>query len=164
VWGSDTWHVTVNAGSSWTSPHSYRLELRTDGSFQGVNQSTSGGVAPLGIIPTPTDSGKTLFFEGSLSSGSIDYTFTVSGSSKSIWMSLRLDSDGNGTLEESPGFVYLRTFMVHPPTAPFVVGLPRGSSGPLVPSMDFQIGYALAYTSTVRLVFYTTTISQLEGY
>ncbi len=163
VWGNDTWHVTANAGSSWTTNHSYRLELLTDGNFQNVNQSTSGGVAPLGIVPTPTEGGRTLLFEGSLQSGSVDYTFSVSNA-KSIWMSLKLDTDGDGDLEEGSSFVYLRHTMVHPPATPFVVGLPEGSSGPLVPSMNFRIGRALQYTSAVRFVMWLTDIATLEGY
>jgi hypothetical protein len=163
VWGTDTWHITVNAGAYWTSAHSYRLELRTDASFVGVNRSTSGGVVPLGVVPTPTGSGKTLIFEGSLQTGSIDYTFTVPDS-KSIWMSLKLDIDGDGDLDESTSFVYLRTSMVHPPNVPFVVGLPSGGSGPLVPSMNFRLGSALVYTETTRFVMWTTNIATLEGY
>ncbi len=163
VWGTDTWHITVNAGAGWMSPHSYRLELRTDGSFQGVNQSTSGGVVPLGVIPTPTEGGKTLVFNGSLQAGSADYTFTVPNS-KSVWMSLKLDINGDGTLDESESFVYLRTMMVHPPVAPFVVGLPSGSSGPLVPSMNFRVGRGLTYTSSVRFIMWMTSINTLEGH
>ena len=163
VWGTNTWHITVNAGATWTSAHSYKLELRTDGSFENVNQTISGGVAPMGIVPTPTEGGKILTFKESLSSGSIDYTFTVS-SAKSIWMSLKLDIDGDGDLEESPSFIYLRYRMVHPLTAPFVVGLPRGSSGPLVPSMNFMVGHAFTYTSTVRFIWWTTDITTLEGH
>jgi PKD repeat protein len=167
VWGSDRWHVTVNAGATWTSAHSYRIELRTDGSFLGVNQSTSGGVAPLGIVPTPTDSGKTLVFEGSLRSGSIDVTFTVAGTTKSIWMSLRLDLDGNGTLEESPSLVYLRGFMVHPPVVPFVVVRPSGTSDTFVPSMNFEIHLAHFYIvgpfGTAMWTGRLTDIATLEG-
>ena len=178
VWGTDTWHVTVNAGATWTSAHNYRLELRTDGSFLNVNRSTSGGVSPLGIIPTPIDSGKTLVFEGSLggggvgplgiiptpiSTGSVDYTFTVSGSSTYVWMSLKLDIDANGVLDEAPGFVYLRSHMVHPPTAPFVVGLGYGGSGPLVPSANFWVGYMFELGQW-RFPMYQIRISDLEGY
>jgi PKD repeat protein len=163
VWGTNTWHITVNAGAYWTGAHSYRLELRTDKSFSGVNQSTSGGVVPLGVIPTPTDGGKTLVFEGSLQNGSVDYTFTAPESA-SIWMSLKLDIDGNGTLDESPSFVYLRTFMVHPPQVPFVVGLQKGDSGPLVPSINFRVGTALTYTTSVRFIMWSTDIATLEGY
>ena len=176
VWGTTTWHVTVNAGATWTSAHNYRLELRTDGSFQNVNRSTTGGVSPLGIVPTPIDSGKTLLFEGSLGSGgvsplgiiptpiasSVDYTFTLSSSSTYIWMSLKLDIDGNGVLEESPGFVYLRAHMVHPPTAPFVVGLGYGGSGPLIPSMNFWVGYMFEL-GLWRFPMYQIRISDLEG-
>ena len=163
VWGTDTWHVTVNAGSSWTTPHAYRLELRTDGAFQNVNQSASGGVALKGIVPSPTEGGKTLLFEGSLSAGNTDHSFTVSDA-KSMWMSLKLDVDGDGDLDESSSFIYLRYAMVHPPTAPFVVGLPKSSSDPLVPGMNFRIGSALTYTSTVRFVLWMTDIATLEGY
>ena len=163
VWGTDTWHITVNAGAGWASPHSYRLEFRTDGTFQGVNRSASSPVVPLGVVPTPTDSGKVLVFEGSIQSGSVDYTFTVPGSG-SVWMSLKLDMNGDGSLDESESFVYLRGVMVHPPVAPFVVGLPRGSGGPLVPGMNFRIGKAMAYTSTVRFVMWTTDIETLEGH
>ena len=161
VWGTDTWHITVNAGAGWTSPHSYRLELRTDGSFQGVSQAPSGPVVPLGVLPTPTEGGKTLVFEGSIQSGSVDYTFTVSGS-KSIWMSLKLDVNGDGSLDESQSFVYLRDLMVHPPAVPLVVGLPSGSSGPLVPSMNFRVGRAITYTSSVRFIMWMTDINTLE--
>jgi len=169
VWGTNTWHITVNAGATWTSAHSYKLELRTDGSFENVNQTISGGVAPMGIVPTPTEGGKTLTFQESLSSGSIDYTFTVS-SADSIWMSLKLDIDGDGDLEEVPSFIYLRYRMVHPLTAPFVVGLQSGSSGPLVPSMNFRVGQASKYNEpcflglSCRFIWWTTDITTLEGH
>ena len=163
VWGSDSWHVTINAGSSWTTPHAYRIEFRTDGTFKNVNQSTTGGVALKGIVPSPTEGGKSLLFEGSLNTGNADHTFTVSDA-KSIWMSLKLDIDGDGDLDESASFVYLRYAMVHPPTAPFVVGLPKSSSGPLIPGINFRIGSALTYTSTVRFILWMTDISTLEGY
>jgi len=157
VWGTDTWHVTVNAGSTWASSHSYRLELRTDGTFQNVNRSTGSGVAPLGVVPTPTGGGKSLVFEGNLRSGSVDYTFSVSDA-QSIWMSLKLDTDGDGSLEESAGFIYLRQAMVHPPTALLVVGLPKGSSGPLIPSMNFRIGQAYKYNEPCLFGIRCTTI------
>ena len=160
VWGTDSWHVTVNVGNGWPAPRGYRIELRTDGSFASVNQA-AGGVAPLGIVPAPSSSGKTLIFEGSLQTGSVDYTFTLLGSD-SLWLSLKLDTDGNGTLDESSSFVYLRDSLVHPTANPFVVGLPSGYGGALVPSLDFRIGSAVKYTETSRFVFWTTTISSLE--
>jgi PKD repeat protein len=162
VWGSDTWHITVNAGAGWTSPHNFRIELRTDGQFTGVNEVWSGGVAPMGIIPTPSTSGKTVVFESSIQSGSVDYTFTIPGA-KSMWMSFKMDTNGDGTLEESTSSVYLRAFMVHPTANPFVVGMPSGTTGNLIPSLNFRIGTAWAYTETSRLITYSTTIGALES-
>ena len=162
VWGTDSWHLTVNAGAGWFAPHSYRLELRSDDSFQNIGQSSSGGVAPMGILPSPIDSGRTLVFEGSLLAGSVDYEFRAPDSS-SIWMKLELDIDGNGTLDTSSSFVYVRHLMVHPPSSPFVVGLPSGSSDELTPSINFRVGSAISYTETSRFVFWTTTISSLEA-
>ncbi|MCK4570635.1 PKD domain-containing protein [Candidatus Bipolaricaulota bacterium] len=162
VWGTDSWHLTVNAGAGWFTPHSYRLELRSDDPFQNIGQSSSGVVVPLGILPAPTDGGKTLVFEGALQTGSVDYEFRVPNSS-SIWMKLDLDIDGNGTLDTSSSFVYLRHSMVHPPTSPFVVGLPSGSSDELTPSINFRVGSAISYTETTRFVFWTTTILNLEA-
>jgi hypothetical protein len=120
-------------------------------------------VAPLGIVPTPSSTGKTLIFEGSLQAGSVDYTFTAPGSG-SLWLSLKLDTNGNGALDEFSSFVYLRNSLVHPPTNPFVIGVPSGYSGALVPSLDFRLGSAVSYTETSRFVFWTTTISLLEGF
>jgi PKD repeat protein len=162
VWGTDSWHLTVNAGAGWFAPHSYRLEVRSDDSFQSIAQSSSGGVVPLGILPAPVDEGRTLVFEGSLQAGSVDYEFRVPDSS-SVWMKLQLDLDGNGTLETSSSFVYLRHSMVHPPISPFVVGLSSGSSDELTPSINFRVGSAIAYTETSRFVFWTTTINNLEA-
>ncbi|MFC2079078.1 PKD domain-containing protein [Candidatus Bipolaricaulota bacterium] len=162
VWGTDSWHLTVNAGAGWVTPHSYRLELRSDDSFQNIGQSSSGGVVPLGILPAPTDSGRTLVFDGSLQAGSVDYEFRIPDSS-SMWLKLQLDIDGDGTLDTSSSFVYLRHSMVHPPTSPFVVGLPSGSSDELTPSLNFRVGSAISYTETSRFVFWTTTISNLEA-
>ncbi len=161
VWGTDSWNLTVNAGAGWTTPHSYRLELRSDESFQNVSQSSSGGVVPLGILPEPVDSGRTLVFDGSIQTGRIDYVLRVPNSS-SMWMKLQLDVDGDGTLDTSTSFVYLRNSLVHPPTSPFVVGLPSGSSDELTPSINFRVGSAISYTETSRFVFWTTTISALE--
>ncbi len=165
VWGSDRWHVTVNAGAGWSIPHDYRIELRTDGTFQEVNQTSdtgSGSAAPMGIVPTPTQSGKTLIYEGSLQTGSIDHNFRIPDS-ESMWLQLQLDLDGDGRLETSTGFVYLRSTRVNPPTSPFVVGLPSGSTAELTPSLNFRIGNAISYTATTRFVYWTTTISNLEN-
>jgi PKD repeat protein len=165
VWGTNSWHITVNARAGWVGPHDYRIELRTDGSFQDVGQTSDSGpgqVAPMGIFPTPTAGGKTLIYEGSLQTGSIDHTFRIPDS-QSMWLHLQLDIDGDGDLETSSAFVYLRYSMVNPPTSPFVVGLPSGSTAELTPSLDFRIGNAISYTETTRFVYWTTTISNLES-
>ena len=166
VWGTDSWHITVNSGAGWTGPHNYRIELRTDGSFQDVGQTTNSGsgapVAPMGVLPTPTEGGKTLIYEGSLQTGNIDHTFRIP-SSQSMWLYLQLDIDGDGELESSSGIVYLRYSMVNPPTSPFIVGLPSGSTAELTPSLNFKIGNAISYTATTRFVYWTTTISNLEN-
>lgn len=162
VWGVDSWHVTVNSGAGWFSPHAYRLELRTDGAFQDVNDTFDGGVIPLGLVIEPEAGGKTLVFEGSLATGSIDHTFRVPDGN-SIWMDLKLDVDGDGVLDESASYVYLRHSLVHPPAVPMVVGLPSGSSAELLPTLDFKIGTAATYTESVRWIFWRTTISALES-
>jgi len=163
VWGSDTWHVTVNAGVGWTTPHSYRIELRTNGQFSGLNEVWTG-VAPLGIVPTPSTGGKTLVLEGSIQVGSVDYTFTIPGA-RSMWMSFKMDQNGDGTLEESTSFVYLRYRMVRPPFNPLVVGLPAGATGDLIPSLNFKVGTASSanYTEAWQSILYWTTIGQLES-
>jgi PKD repeat protein len=160
VWGTDTWNITVNGSPSWTMSHAYRLELRTDGAFVGV--SAEAGPAPLGLVPEPVSEGWRLVFEDSVVSDRVTYTFRVTGAT-SIYMDLRLDMDGDGALDRSTGFVHLRQFMVNPPNSPFVVGSPEGYDGPFVPSLNFRIGTALAYTEYSRIVFWQTTIGALEG-
>jgi len=162
IWGTDSWHVTVSAGSGWASAHSYRIELRTDGAFVDVNDEFDGGVIPLGLVIEPQEGEKTVVFEGSLASGSVDHTFRVPDSN-SIWMDLKLDMDGDGTLDQSTSFIYLRHALVNPPDAPMVVGLPSGSSAELLPTIDFRIGSAVTYTETARWVIWRTTISALEA-
>ena len=166
VWGTNSWHITVNPGLWWVGAHEYRLELQTDGSFQNVSH-TGEGIRPMNIIPTPTDNGRKLLLQGTLQMERIDYTFETSGSS-SIWMNLQLDIDGDGTLEQSSSFVYLRNLMVHPPTLPFVVGLREKNSGPLVPSTNFWLGIPFIYnvSGPVRSFWinWSGQIGDLEGY
>ena len=161
IWGTDRWHITVSAGSGWSTPRGYRIELRTDGAFHDINESFASGVTPLGLIPSSPQGEKSLIFEGSLQSGSVDRTFVVRDS-ESIWMSLLLDIDGDGDLDQSSSFVYLGGSMVRPPTSPLVVGLPEGSSSTLLPGIDFRIGSALTYTSSIRFIFWMTSMSALE--
>jgi len=163
VWGTDRWHITVNAGADWSAPRTYRLELETDGTFQNVNQPSGGGVFPLGLITTPPGGGKTLLFEGTLGSGAVDHTFTIPGATKLI-LSLEMDIDGDGDLDESPSFVYLRRFMVNPPSPvipgdwDLTFGLPRQSTTAFLPTVDFRIGYTRG-----SLTIYMGSISDFEG-
>jgi len=160
VWGTDTWHVTVNAGLGWGAPRAYRLAIETDGTFQNVDQDYDAGVAPMGIIPTPPGGGNELLFEGSLQSGSIDYTFTAPGATK-IRMSLQMDIDGDGALDESTSFLYLGNYMVHSLWAPFVVGLPEGESE-LIPGIDYRIGFYSEFFGGYAH-FFLMSISELEN-
>lgn len=160
VWGTDRWYVTVNGSPTWTAPHAFRVEIRTDGEILGFAEETE--IAPLGLVPEPVSAGWQVVREGTVSMGSITYSFEVRGAT-TIYFDLRLDMDGDGTLDILPSLVRLRQRMVSPPTNPFVVGTPEGYSGPFVPSIDFRIGRALAYTQNVRIIFWQTTISALEG-
>lgn len=160
VWGTDSWNITVNGASTWTTAHAYRLELRTDGEFVGL--STAAGLSPLGLVPEPVSEGWRMVLEGSVTSNRITYTFQVRNA-ESIHFDLRLDIDGDGDLERSAGFVHLRRLMVSPPTNPFVVGIPEGYTGPFVPSINFRVGQAYAYSEHVKFVWYITTVEALEG-
>ncbi|MEN3009922.1 MAG: PKD domain-containing protein, partial [Candidatus Bipolaricaulaceae bacterium] len=160
VWGTDRWYITVNGGPTWTTPRAFRIELRTDGEFVGFVEET--GPAPLGLVPEPVSAGWQVVREGSVGTGSVTYSFTVRGAT-TIYFDLRLDMDGDGTPEATPAVARLRQRMVNPPTNPFVVGLPEGHPGPLVPGLNFRIGRALAYTQNVRIIFWQTTIGALEG-
>ncbi|HRU21205.1 MAG TPA: PKD domain-containing protein [Candidatus Bipolaricaulis sp.] len=160
VWGTDTWRITVNGASTWSTPRGYRIELRTDGEF--INVSTDTGPVPLGLVPEPVSEGWRIVFDGTVTSGRITYSFQVRNAT-SIYLDLQLDMDGDGDLDRSPGFVRLRQLGINPPLNPLVVGSPEGYSGALVPSLNFRIGSALSYTEFVRIVFWQTTIGALEG-
>ncbi len=161
VWGTDTWRLTVNGASTWTTPRAYRLELRTTGEF--INVSTDAGPMPLGLIPEPVSEGWRIVFEGSVTAGRITHSFQVRNAT-SIYMDLRLDMDGDGTLDRSPGFVRLRQFMVSPPTNPLVIGSPEGFVGPLVPSMNFAVCVPLLYVQFLPpVVMNCRSIAELEG-
>lgn len=160
VWGTDRWYITVNGSPTWTTPHAFRIEIRTDGEIVGLTEEA--GPAPLGLVPEPTSSGWQVVREGTVGTGSITYSFTLRNAT-SMYLDLRLDMDGNGSLDTQPSLVRLRQLMVSPPTNPFVVGVPEGYSGAFVPSINFRIGRALAYTQNVRFIIWQTTISALEG-
>lgn len=160
VWGTDRWYITVNGSPTWAMPHAFRIEIRTDGNIVGFAEEA--GPAPLGLIPEPVSAGWQVVREGTVSTGSVTYSFTLSGAT-TMYLDLRLDMDGDDVLDAQASLVRLRKRMVNPPTNPLVVGVPEGYSGPLVPSLDFRIGRALVYTRNVRFIVWQTRISALEG-
>ena len=162
VWGTDTWNITVNGSPSWTSPHAFRIELRTDGTFVNVSSAPGPGPAPLGLVPEPAEEGWKVVFEGEVTSNRITYTFEVRNAT-SIYFNVKFDMDGDGIMETSPGIVRLRQFMVNPPTNPFVLGVPEGYTGPFVPSINFRLGTPFSYTQTFRFVLWGSNIEDLEG-
>jgi PKD repeat protein len=162
VWGTDTWNITVNGSSSWASPHRFRIELRTDGTFVNVSSAPGPGPAPLGLVPEPAEEGWKVVFEGEVTSNRLTYTFEVRNAT-SIYFNVKFDVDGDGVMETSPGIVRLRQFMVNPPTNPFVLGIPEGYSGPFVPSINFRLGTPFSYTQTFRFVLWGPNIEDLEG-
>ncbi len=162
IWGTDTWNITVNGSPSWTSPHAFRIELRTDGTFVNVSSAPGPGPAPLGLVPEPAEEGWKVVFEGEVTSNRITYTFEVRNAT-SIYFEIELDMDGDGVMETSPGFVRLRQLMVNPPANPFVVGIPDGYEGPFVPSVNFKVCYVFGYERHFKLTLCTTTIEELEG-
>ena len=153
VYGIDRWHITVSAGAGWAKDRAYRLEMRTDDAFSGI--------AADGASHAVSDGGRTLVFEGTIRSGTVDHSFSVAGSS-SLWLHLALDANGDGTLDSSSDNVYLRGAKVNPPANPFVVGVIGSDLPVLVPSSDFRIGTAMSYTPSLRLVFWSTSIRALE--
>ena len=52
VWGTDTWHVTVNAGASWISPHGYRIrEAESAVQALALLDSNSFDMLLLDVVP-----------------------------------------------------------------------------------------------------------------
>jgi len=119
-------HITVQGSNTWWLDHRYRIELETDGSFLSINQQTSGGVAPLGIVPAPSPQ-STLTLSGSVGAGKVDYYITVSPNATQIKFKLLLDWNGDGTLDLRTDNVYIGPSMSHPRTNPFLLNFPSGT-------------------------------------
>jgi len=160
VWGTDTWQITVNGSPLWTGPRRYRIELRTDGVF--LSASSGPGIAPMGLTPVQSDQGWKLTLEGTVSANAVTYTFQAAGAS-SIYMDLALDTDGDGFVNRSTGFVRLGQSMVASPRNPLVIGKPEGYYGALTPSLNYRLGTPVVYSETSRVVFFFTTIGALAG-
>jgi PKD repeat protein len=181
VWGTDKWHITIAGSGGWNWPHIFRIELRTDGDF--VNVNSDSGAAPqvlltdpapllfsskrspqeaqIGPTPLPPGIGKSRVFEGSVTTDRRTFSFSLTGSTW-IYLDLQLDVDGDGRLDRSKDFVYLRQSKVNPPTNPFVAGLPERYSGTLTPQINFRIGVALV-VGPREIIIYRTDIETLEG-
>jgi PKD repeat protein len=160
VWGTDSWRITVNGWPLWSSPRKYRIELRTDGAF--LNAASGAGVAPMGLTPVPTDQGWKLTLEGTVGANAVSYSFQAAGAS-SIYMDLALDTDGDGYVNRSTGFVRLGQSMAASPRNPVVIGKPEGYFGALIPSLNYRLGTPVVYSETSHVAFFFTTIWALTG-
>ena len=85
-------------------------------------------------------------------------------------MSLRLDIDGDGDLDESTSFVYLRSLMVHPPPGfLFSAGVPfavrrADEAATLIPSTNFYVCPSPVYeVMGTKLFLGCRRIEDLEG-
>ncbi len=163
VWGTGSWHVSLNSTSSWSSTHDYQLEILTDGAFQQASRSVYSGVGLESTTPISASGKQKLLLSGEFYTGAIDYNIKVAGADN-IYFRLRMDIDGDGILEESKDLVHLRQSRVSPPVSPFVVGLDKTSSGALLPGTNFRIGHPWAYTSSARFISWVANIAELEGY
>jgi len=162
VWGDHRWHVTVNSDPSWTGPHPYRIVISTV-PVEDFEQAVEGGAVPLAPFPPPLESnGYQRTFEGEITNGRIDFSFAVP-TSTTLFLSLQLDIDSDGRLEESASFIYLGDRMVNPTSRiiPLIIGLPAGASPPLVPSMDYRLGRPMR--PPAEDIDWITTIRALEG-
>ncbi len=126
--------ISVRGRADWFTDHPFRLILETDGVFTSVDQQASGNVAPQGIVPVPA--GNRLEISGAVRSGRIDFTIGVSPTATKIKFDLRLDLDGDGTLERQRNFVFLGSSLKNPPSNPFVISFPAGR---LLPFVQIQI-------------------------
>ena len=160
VWGTDTWRITVNGSPLWTTPRPYRIELRTDGIF--FSSAPGSGVSPMGLVPTATSEGWKLILEGSVGVTAQTYVIQAAAAT-SIYMDLALDTDGDGYVNRSTGFVRFGQSMVTAPCNPIVIGKPDGYYGTLTPNLNYKLGTPVLYSEASRLVFYFTTIGALAG-
>ncbi len=122
--------ISVQGSPTWTTDHAFRISLETDGLFTSVDQQISGNVSPQGIVPVPI--GNQLVLQGTVRSGRIDYIIGVSQNTTKIRFDLRLDIDGNGTLERQREFVFLGSTLRNPPSNPFVITFPAGTLMPFL--------------------------------
>ncbi len=127
--------IRVQGRSDWAfQDHRFRIFLETDGRFTSLEHHVMGRATPLGLLPVPT--GNTLELTGSVRDGAILYIIGISSSTTTIKFDLRLDIDGDGTLERRTDFVFLGDQLKHPPSNPFVL---KFEAGRLIPFIEIQI-------------------------
>ena len=165
VWGDQRWHITVNSDPSWTVPHPYKIVISVRSAYDSVEnfeQEVEGGAEYLVDFPPRLGVTAIYVLEGEITNGRIDFSFVVP-TSTTLLLSLELDIDGGGRLQESASFVYLGDRMVHPTSRliPLLIGLPAGAAPPLVPSMDYRLGRPMR--PPIQEIDWITTISKLGG-
>jgi PKD repeat protein len=160
VWGDQRWHITVNSGPSWTAPHAYKI-LISAARVESLEQAVQGGAVPLASFP-PAEGviGYQRTIQGTLSTGAIDFSFLAPQASI-LHLSLLLDVDGDGHLDESASLIYLGQNMVHPTRSlvPLRIGLPEGAVPPFAPSMNYRLGF----TTRLEGLQWVTDIRSLGG-
>jgi len=115
----------------------------------------------IGPSPVPpVDNQKTRIFTGAVMADKKTLSFKVPDSTW-IYLDLQLDIDGDGELDRSTRFVYLRQLRVNPPFTPFVIGLPERYRGPLTPDLNFRLGIFLV-AGPRQVVLFRTDIETLE--
>jgi PKD repeat protein len=119
-------HITVQGSYTWWTNRGYQIDLETDGCFTSVRHEISGGVVPLGIVPTPAPQ-STLTLSGSVSTGKVDYYITLSCNATKIKFKLQLDWDGDGDLDLRTDNIYIGPSRRNPPSNPFVLHFPSGA-------------------------------------
>jgi hypothetical protein len=138
------------------------LELRTNRAFSSVQKQCT----PDGSISVGEEQDQLLVYEGFVQNGWCDVSFQLLPGGTEIYFDLKLDIDGNGSLDQAPNFVYLRAAKVSPPVSPFLLIVPKGwdLNVPFTPTVNFRI-FKLLYLVGgwgQKVVEYITDIETLE--
>jgi PKD repeat protein len=122
----DSTHIRISVVGSpaWFTDRAFRIALSADGLFTRVEQQQISGnnVVSQGLVPVPV--GNQLELTGTVRNGRIDYLIGFTSNTSKIKFDLRLDLDGDGTLERQRSFVFLGSQRINPPSNPFVVTFP----------------------------------------
>lgn len=120
--GLDKLYIIVQGSANWTNDRQYKIELETDGSFTSLDQTLTGPAAPQGLAPVPAGTQK-LSASGSVRSGRVDYAFGLAPGTKAMKFDLKIDLDGNGTLDNqtNAAFIHLNGQLISPISLPFIL-------------------------------------------